>query len=67
MSKRLAKSILLEFNYGSTQKNIDPKQELNESEANAKLFLKDLYSKMINRTTLKVKFLKLISNANANQ
>jgi hypothetical protein len=59
MSKKLAKSVLLEFNYGSTQKNIDPKQELNESEANAKLFLKNLYSKMINRTTLKVSSLEI--------
>ena len=54
MSKRVAKSILLEFNYGSTLKTIDPKKELNESEANAKSFLKNLYSKMVNRTTLKV-------------
>lgn len=55
MSKRLAKALLLEFNYGNNNKVVDPKQELIESEANAKSFLKVLYSKMINRTTLKVK------------
>jgi hypothetical protein len=55
MSKRLAKAVLLEFNYyKNANKVVDPKQELIESEANAKSFLKLLYSKMVNRTTLKV-------------
>ena len=59
MSKRLAKAVLLEFNYyKNANKIVDPKQELIESEANAKSFLKLLYSKMVNRTTLKV----IISN-----
>jgi hypothetical protein len=55
MSKRLAKAVLLEFNYyKNANKTADPKQELIESETNAKSFLKLLYSKMVNRTTLKV-------------
>jgi hypothetical protein len=41
MSKRLAKAVLLEFNYyKNANKVVDPKQELIESEANAKSFLK---------------------------
>ena len=54
MSKKLAKAVLLEFNYGNNYKGGDPKQELIESETNAKTFLRLLYSKMMNRTTLKV-------------
>ena len=54
LSKRVTKSVLLEFNYYNFYKATNSKQELVESEANAKLFLKRLYNKLVNRTFLKV-------------
>ena len=60
LSKRVTKAVLLEFNVYNFSKAANSKQELAESEANAKLYLKRLYSKLLNRTFLKVKNIKLI-------
>ncbi|RNA23122.1 Tetratricopeptide repeat 28 [Brachionus plicatilis] len=49
ISKKITKSVLLQFipNYGQVSK-----KDLEISEQNARAFLKKLYSKMLNRTTL---------------
>ena len=52
MSKRITKSILFHFNNVNDEN--DPKAEYNKIEDNSKAFLKKLYSKMLNRTTLNV-------------
>ena len=44
LCKKMCNSILLEFNYAPTNKNA--KQELIDSELNAKQFLKNLYAKL---------------------
>lgn len=61
MSRRITKSILLEFNYENGKKLTEnAKQDLELSEQNGKVYLKRLYSKMLNRTTLNVTILNHI-------
>jgi len=56
LSKKLSKAVLLEFNSSSLDldKKMDSRLELAESEANSKLFLSKLYSRLSNRSLLKV-------------
>ena len=44
---------MLEFNYSKTESDSDAQQELAKSEANSKLFLAKLYSRLSNRSSLK--------------
>lgn len=52
LTRKICKAILLEFNYTSST-NKSSKQELMESESNAKMFLRQLCTKLTNRNGLK--------------
>jgi len=56
LSKKLGKSVLLEFNSTNSdfEQKFDSNYELAKSEANSKNFLSKLYSKLSNRSLLKV-------------
>lgn len=56
LSQKLSKAVLLEFNYTNTGANLDAREELAKSEAYSKQFLSTLYSKLSNRSSLKVNF-----------
>lgn len=56
LSKKLTKAVMLEFNYCRSDQ-MDSRLELEKSEANSKLFLSKLYSKLSNRDSLNVSIL----------